>query len=198
VSVLVLASASAVRAQLLASAGIEAEIDPAAIDEAPLKRECREIGRDAGECALLVAEAKAKTVADRHRGALILGADQILECEERWFDKPSSLAEARTQLAELNGRQHRLVTAATILRDGKSLWRAVERPVVTMRRFSDAFLERYLAAMGERVLKSVGAYELEGFGLQLMQRVEGDYFAVLGLPLLPLLAFLRTIGALPT
>ena len=195
---LVLASASAVRAQLLASAGIEAEIDPAAIDEAPLKRECREIGRDAGECALLVAEAKAKTVADRHRGALILGADQILECEERWFDKPSSLAEARTQLAELNGRQHRLVTAATILRDGKSLWRAVERPVVTMRRFSDAFLERYLAAMGERVLKSVGAYELEGFGLQLMQRVEGDYFAVLGLPLLPLLAFLRTIGALPT
>lgn len=195
-STLVLASSSVVRARLLAAAGIEAVGDPAAIDETRIKNESRALGRDAGDCALLLAEAKARSVALRHHGALVLGADQMLECDGRWFDKPVDLGEARAQLEALGGRQHRLITAAAVVRDGAVLWRALERSLLTMRRLSAAFLDRYLAAMGKRVLATVGGYELEGLGAQLMARVEGDYFAILGLPLLPLLAFLRDEGAL--
>ena len=195
-SALVLASSSAIRARMLAAAGVDAIIDPAAIDEARIKAESRAAGRDAGDCAMLLAEAKAKDVAGRHRGALVLGADQMLECDGRWFDKPRDLDEARAQLQALNGRTHCLITAAVVVRDGGVLWRAVETALLTMRRISEAFLDRYLAAMGKRVLATVGGYELEGLGAQLMTRVEGDYFAILGLPLLPLLAFLREDGAL--
>ena len=195
-STLVLASSSAVRARLLAAAGIEAVSDPAAIDETRLKDESRALGRDAGDCALLLAEAKARAVALRHHGALVLGADQMLECDGRWFDKPADPDEARAQLEALSGRQHQLITAAVVVRDDAVLWRVLERSLLTMRRLSAAFLDRYLAAMGKRVLATVGGYELEGLGAQLMARVEGDYFAILGLPLLPLLAFLRDEGAL--
>lgn len=150
------------------------------------------------DCAGLLAEAKARAVAARHRGALVLGADQMLECGGAWFDKPANLEEARAQLEALNGTRHELVTAAAIVRDDAVLWRALERAHLTMRRFSDDFLDRYLAAMGRRVLATVGGYELEGLGAQLMARIEGDYFAILGLPLLPLLDFLRGAGALET
>lgn len=195
-SILVLASSSAVRAQLLEAAGVDASVDPAMVDEARIRAESRAMGRDAGDCALLLAEAKAREVAARHPGALVLGADQMLECEGRWFDKPTDLNDARAQLQALNGRRHRLIAAAAVMRDGVVLWRTVERPLLTMRRFSEAFLDRYLAAMGKRVLITVGGYELEGLGAQLMAGVEGDYFAILGLPLLSLLAFLRDEGAL--
>jgi septum formation protein len=197
VSALVLASASASRARLLTAAGIEITIDPAMIDENQIKRDSRNNTRDAEETALLLAEAKAKAVTPRHPGALVLGADQMLDCDGDWFDKPTDMADARRQLLALNGRQHELITAAVVMRDDTVLWRAVERPVLTMRRFSEAFLERYLQAMGERVLATVGGYELEGLGAQLMARIEGDYFAILGLPLLPLLGFLRGEGAVP-
>ena len=193
---LVLASSSPTRALLLAKAGIEVEIDFAAVDEAELKRESRARGEDAESCALRLAEAKARHVAPRHPGALVLGADQMLECDGHWFDKPRNLAAAREQLIALNGRRHALVTAAAIIRDGKALWHVVERAVLTMRHFSDAFLDRYLGVMGEQVLATVGAYELEGLGAQLMTQVEGDYFTILGLPLLPLMAFLRDEGIL--
>jgi septum formation protein len=196
--VLVLASASASRARLLTSAGIEITIDPAMIDENQLKCDSRNNARDADETALLLAEAKARAVTPRHPGALVLGADQMLDCDGEWFDKPTDLVDARRQLLALNGRQHRLITAAVVMRDDTVLWRVVERPVLTMRRFSEAFLERYLHAMGERVLATVGGYELEGLGAQLMARIEGDYFAILGLPLLPLLGFLRGEGAVPS
>lgn len=195
---LVLASASASRARLLTAAGIEITIDPAMIDENQLKRDCRNNARDAEETALRLAEAKARAVTSRHPGALVLGADQMLDCDGEWFDKPTDLADARRQLLALNGRQHQLITAAVVMRDDTVLWRVVERPVLTMRRFSEAFLERYLQAMGERVLATVGGYELEGLGAQLMARIEGDYFAILGLPLLPLLGFLRGEGAVPS
>ena len=195
-STLVLASASAVRARLLEAAGVDARIDPARIDEARIKNDARALGRDAGDCALLLAEAKAREVAVRHPGALVLGADQMLECAGRWFDKPTDLSDARAQLQALNGQRHELIAAAAVIRDGIVLWRAVERPLLTMRRFSEAFLDRYLAAMGKRILGTVGGYELEGLGAQLMASIEGDYFAILGLPLLPLLAFLRAEGAL--
>jgi septum formation protein len=198
-SALILASASAARQRVLADAGVVAETDPADpadIDESAIKKECRRTGRSSTECATRLAEAKARAVAARHQGRLVLGADQLLDCEGEWFDKPRDRAEARDQLRRLRGRSHELVTVATVVRDEERLWQATERPRATMRAFSDAFLDHYLDAMGERVLKTVGGYELEGLGAQLMERVEGDYFAILGLPLLPLLHFLRGAGAL--
>lgn len=193
---LVLASASAARARLLEASGVGATIDPASIDEARIKAEQRARAALAEDCVLLLAEAKARAVAPRHPGALVLGADQMLECGAAWFDKPASLEEARGQLRALGGREHILVTAAAVVRDEQVLWRRVEQPRVALRRFSDAFLDFYLDAIGNRALLSIGGYELEGLGAQLVERVEGDYFAILGLPLLPLLAFLRAEGAL--
>lgn len=195
-STVVLASASAARQRLLAAAGIAAETDPAHIDEAAIKAECRRRGRSSADCAAQLAEAKARAVAPRHRGGLVLGADQLLDCAGEWYDKPRDREDARDQLRRLRGRSHELVTAATIVRDDDRLWRTIERPRVMLRRFSDAFLDRYLDAMGERALTTVGGYELEGLGAQLLEQVEGDYFAILGLPLLPLLQFLRGAGAL--
>ena len=194
-SALILASASTARQRLLSAAGVVAETDPANIDESAIKEESRRTGRSSAECAGRLAEAKARAVAARHRGSLVLGADQLLDCAGEWYEKPRDREDARGQLRRLRGRSHELVTAATVMRDDEPLWRAVERPRVTLRAFSDAFLELYLEAMGERVLKTVGGYELEGLGAQLMEKVEGDYFAVLGLPLLPLLHFLRGAGA---
>ena len=197
-SVLVLASGSTARARLLAAAGVVAESDPARLDEGAIKRECRHAGESAADCAIRLAEAKARAVAPRHPGRLVLGADQLLDCDGEWFDKPKDLADARRQLLALRGRTHELATAATVLRDGEAVWRWVTRARVAMRRFSDRFLDGYLAAMGDRVLTTVGGYELEGSGVQLMAEVDGDYFAILGLPLLPLLSFLRESGALPS
>jgi septum formation protein len=193
---LILASASAARRRLLADAGIVAETDPADIDESAIKAECRRAGGSSADCAARLAEAKARAVAARRPGELVLGADQLLDCAGEWYDKPRDREEARDQLRRLRGRSHELVTAAAIVLGDERLWHAVERPRVTIRAFSDTFLERYLDAMGERVLKTVGGYELEGLGAQLMEKVEGDYFAILGLPLLPLLHFLRGAGAL--
>jgi septum formation protein len=198
VSVLVLASASAARARLLADAGIDAERDPADIDEAAIKRECRRDRQSAADCAARLAEIKARTVAVRHPDRLVLGADQLLDCDGDWFDKPGSLSDARNQLRALRGRTHELATAAAVIRNGDILWRALAKPRLTMRHFSDAFLDRYLATIGDRALKTVGGYELEGPGAQLMAKIEGDYFAILGLPLLPLLDFLRETGAVPS
>lgn len=195
-SALVIASASTARQRLLAEAGVVAETDPANIDESAIKAECRRSGSSSADCAARLAEAKARTVATRHQGSLILGADQLLDCAGDWYDKPCDREEARDQLRRLRGRSHELVTVATIVRDKERLWQALERPRVTLRAFSDAFLERYLDTMGERVLKTVGGYELEGLGAQLMEKIEGDYFAILGLPLLPLLHFLRSAEAL--
>jgi septum formation protein len=197
-AVLILASASAARARLLADAGIDAERDPADIDEAAVKRECRRERQSASDCAARLADAKARAVATRHPDRLVLGADQLLDCGGEWFDKPVSLADARDQLCSLRGRTHELATAAAVTRNGEILWRALAMPRLTMRPFSDAFLDHYLAAMGDRVLKTVGGDELEGLGAQLMAKIEGDYFAILGLPLLPLLAFLRETSAVPS
>ncbi len=120
----------------------------------------------------------------------------MLDCDGEWLDKPRDLAEARAQLLMLRGRRHALVTAAAILRDGKVLWHVVERAFLTLRRCSAAVIDHYLGQMGERVLATVGGYELEGLGAQLIEKVDGDYFTILGLPLLSLLAFLREEGVL--
>jgi septum formation protein len=194
----VLASASTARAALLAQAGLDVLQDPANIDETAVKTSFRREHLGASSCAEALAEAKAKSVSRRHHGAVVIGADQLLVSSERWFDKPSSHAEAREQLLALRGCEHELVTAVCVVRDGATLWYFVDRPRLVMRSFSDAFLEGYLAAAKSDLLSSVGAYRLEGPGAQLFARVDGDYFSILGLPLLPLLDFLRAQGVVET
>ena len=193
---LVLASASTVRARVVAAAGVDFRVEPAELDESLLKQACRAEGRDAAGCALALAEAKARQVATRSGPAVVIGADQLLVCAKVWFDKPADLGQARTQLQALRGRTHELVTAVCAVHDGSRLWHAVSTPRLTMRHFTDAFLDDYIAAEGADILGSVGAYRLEGKGVQLFEHIEGDYFAILGLPLLELLGFLRTKGML--
>ena len=193
---LVLASASPTRARLLEAAGVKLTIEPADLDEAALKTSFKAAGRDAGDCALALAEAKAQRIASRMPGAMVLGADQLLVCDGAWFDKPADRAAARLQLQALRGKRHVLPTAAVLIRNGAAIWQALEEPALTMRPFSDAFLDDYLAAAGDAALGSVGGYQLEGRGAQLMSAIEGDHFAILGLPLLPLLEVLRDNGVL--
>jgi len=193
---IILASASAARASLLRAAGVDFAVEPAAIDEARLKREARQAGDSAIGCASTLAAAKACCISLRHPAALVIGADQVLSAGSDWFDKPGDPAEARTQLLALRGRTHMLATAACVACNGGVLWRATSTPELTMRRFSDAFLEEYIAAEGDALLGSVGAYRLEGRGVQLFSRIAGDHFAVLGLPLIELLGFLRKRGVM--
>ncbi len=192
----VLASSSRARRDLLAAAGLAVVVDPAAIDEDAIKVMCRRNGDSAERCAGALAEAKAAPVSRRHPGVRVIGADQTLDCDGTWLDKPRDTAEARRQLAFLRGRTHALNAAVAVMRDGVVQWQLVERARLVMRRFSDAFLDGYIAAMGARLCGSVGGYALEGLGAQLFERIEGDYFTILGLPLLPLLDFLRRDGAL--
>nr|WP_165943361.1 Maf family protein [Roseicella aquatilis] len=193
---LVLATASAARRAVLSAAGLSFTAEAAAVDEAAIKESALAEGIPAEEAALLLAEAKARRLARRHPDALVIGADQMLVCEGRWFDKPVGMDGAREHLRALRGKTHVLVTAMVCWRHGARAWQHVARPRLTMRDASDEFLEAYLALEGEAVLASVGAYRLEGPGVQLFSRVEGEYSAILGLPLLPLLDFLRGHGVL--
>ncbi len=189
---LVLASQSAARAALLAAAGLRFEARPARVDEAAIKQACRAEGLDAADAALTLAGLKAERICDPD--ALVIGADQLLVCGETWFDKPAGIDGARAHLRALRGQTHRLVTAVVCLRGGQEVWRHVAEPRLRMRGFSDAFLEDYLAAEGDAVLACVGAYRLEGMGMHLFDNVQGEHAAILGLPMLPLLGFLRQHG----
>jgi septum formation protein len=191
---LILASASTSRARLLRAAGVEFTIDPADIDESVIKQEHQARGLDVESCAMALAEAKAHAVASRQPEALVIGADQILVCAGEWFDKPGDLTEAAAQLRRLRGHDHLLVTACCVYRGDVKLWQDVSTPKLTMRHFGDAFLAGYIEAEGDAVLGSVGAYRIEGRGVQLFARIEGDHFAILGLPLSELLPFLRRQG----
>src|SRR5258708_4431891 len=193
---LILASASTARACLLQNADVAFRIDPANIDESAIKQSVRREGRSVVECALSLAEEKARHVSVRHPGLLVVGADQILVLDDEWFDKPGSLADARRQLEKLRGRTHELVIAACVVCGEFRLWHAVTVPRLTMREFSDGFLDAYIAAESDDLLGSVGAYRLEGRGIQLFAGIKGDYFSVLRLPLVELLDFLRTRGTL--
>ncbi|NUB24466.1 Maf family protein [Azospirillum brasilense] len=192
----VLASGSRTRAEMLERAGVRVTLAPAAVDEEEIKLAARAEGAPVEDVAEALAELKAQRVTRKHPGALVIGADQMLECEGRWFDKPADRDAARVQLQDLRGKTHRLVSCAVVIRDGERLWHHVDRARLTMRPFSDAFLDSYLNAAGDDVMGSVGAYHLEGLGAQLFHRVDGDFFTILGLPLLPLLGFLRVHGVI--
>ena len=193
---LVLASASRARARLLRDAGIDITVAPVGIDEAAIKQSLAHQKASADDVATTLAEIKAERGAMRVPGHLVLGADQLLSCGDAWFDKPPDLTHARAQLKALRGKAHRLHCAAALARDGQVIWRHVERATLHMRDFTDGFLDGYVAAEGEALLSSVGAYRLEGPGVQLFSRIDGDHFVIQGLPLLPLLAQLRALQVL--
>jgi len=190
---LILASGSASRRRMLEAAGLDFEVDKPRVDEEAVKASLRAEGLKPRDQADALAEVKALSISNRRSG-FVLGADQMLAVEDDVLDKPASRAEARSHLQRLRGRTHMLISAAVVARDGAVIWRHIETPRLKMRAFSDDFLDSYLDQAGETVLSSVGAYQLEGLGAQLFDRVDGDYFAVLGLPLLPLLGFLREHG----
>lgn len=194
---LVLASRSEARARLLRAAGLDFAQAHAPVDEEAARDALRAEGVPVEDAATALAELKASAVArTAPADAIVLGADQLLEVDGDWIEKPADLAAARRQLDRLRGREHRLVSAVVAFRGGGRVWHAVDSARLRVRACTDGFLDAYLAAAGPGVLGCVGAYQLEGLGAQLMERVEGDHFTVQGLPLLPVLRFLRDQGAL--
>lgn len=195
---LILASGSAVRRKLLAEAGLRFEAMDSRVDEDAIKAGFADREEDAeaatDRLALKLAEAKAIAVSAKNEGALVIGADQILSCEGRRYDKPKSMEEARANLLAFRGRPHILHSGLVLVKDGDAIWNLTARATLTMREFSEDFLDAYLEEAGERVMKSVGCYQLEGPGVQLFEKIEGDYFSILGLPMLPLLDELRRHG----
>jgi septum formation protein len=196
VAPLILASASPARAKMLEAAGVPIEIVPARVDESELKLSLQATGADPAEVAVALAELKALQVSRGRPGRLVLGADQMLDCDGDWFDKPIDRGAAAEQLRRLRGRSHRLTSAAVLARDGVRIWHHAAAAQLRMRQFTDAFLESYLDQASEAILGSVGAYQLEGLGAQMFERTDGDFFVILGLPLLPVLDILREQGVL--
>lgn len=194
---MILASRSTARARLLQAAGVEFTTAAALVDEADMRDSLHGAGVPVEDAAVALAELKAASVAARAPDeAIVIGADQLLEVDGIWLEKPVDAAAARAQLLRLRGREHRLVSGVVAFRGGSRVWHEVDVARLWLRPFSDAFLEHYLTTAVPGVLACVGAYELEGLGAQLIGRMEGDYFTVLGLPLLPLLQFLRDQGVL--
>jgi septum formation protein len=191
---LVLASKSAPRRALLEAAGIPIEVCPANIDERAVERAA--VANAAGDVAALLAREKAYAISIGMPGRLVLGADQTLVLGERRFDKPADIAAVRAQLQALSGKTHELHSAIAFVRAGQVLDETVQVARMTMRAFSDRFLDAYIEAAGPAVMASVGAYQLERFGVHLFERVEADHFTILGLPLLATLDFLRQEGSL--
>ena len=195
---LVLASASPARRKMLEAAGVSFRIVPAEIDEAAIRQDIDDGGRrrEPEQIARTLAQLKAESVGRRFPEALVIGADQVLAVEHDILEKPHDLSEAREGLLRLRGKTHRLCSAVALVTNGRLCWQAAGRADMTMRPFSEQFLDAYLAKAGSSVCSSVGAYRIEELGIQLFEHIAGDYFTILGLPLLPLLAELRARGAL--
>ncbi|MFA6140767.1 MAG: Maf family protein [Hyphomicrobium sp.] len=193
---IVLASGSRARREMLAAAGVHFTVQAADVDEPAIRARMRKVDANVEpkRIAAVLAAAKAEDVSGKKSGSLIIGADQVLALDRELLSKAPSLAAAREALRKLRGRTHELHSAVAFAENGKITWAHVGTARLTMRDFSDAFLDDYLLRAGDRVGHSVGAYELEGLGVQLFDKIEGDYFTVLGLPLLPVLAELRQRG----
>jgi len=194
---LVLASASLARRRLLAQAGLDFEVVPAAIDERAVEAPIAESGATADDIALALAMVKATSVSEERPGDLVIGCDQTLEANGERYSKPADMEAARRQLLALEGRRHALHAAVVLAEGGSVVWSHVETAILTMRKLTPAEIGRYLARAGQAALASVGAYQIEGLGVTLFEEIEGDFFAIQGLPLLPLLAELRERGAVP-
>jgi septum formation protein len=194
---LILASSSKIRARLLEAAGLAFIVEPPGLDEAAMREA---IGGDntlePQDVAEVLARGKAEAVSDLAPQAFVIGADQVLAFEGTILSKPDSMEQARSELLDLSGKSHTLHTAVALAQAGETVWSHTEASTLTMRELSPEFIGRYLAAAGEEVLSSVGAYQLEGLGAQLFKKIDGDYFSILGIPLLPLLEALRREGAI--
>ena len=193
---LVLASGSRFRKAMLEAAGVDIDVVPAAIDERAVEETLAGTGATPEDVALVLAEAKALDVSERQPGRLVLGCDQTLSLGEEIFHKPQDMEAARRHLLKLSGKTHQLNSAAVLARNGETIWRHVGVARLTMRQLDPGFVGRHLARVGPVALNSVGAYQIEGEGIQLFDRIEGDYFTIVGLPLLAVLAELRTLGAI--
>jgi septum formation protein len=193
---IILASSSPFRKALLVNAGIAMEAIAAGVDERALEAPLRDSGVSPEDVALVLAEAKAVDVSGKKSGSLVLGCDQTLSLGDEVFHKPADMEGARRHLLALSGKTHQLNSAAVLVRDGAVLWRHVGVANLTMRKLDPAFIGRHLARVGQKALGSVGAYQIEGEGIQLFEKIEGDYFTIVGLPLLAVLVELRKLGAI--
>ena len=191
---LILASKSPFRAKLLENAGLKFSTEPAHIDERSVEQPLLEADLPPPDIAEVLALAKAGDVSERSPGQLVIGSDQILAFEGEMLHKPEDMEEARRRLLALSGKSHQLHTAVVLVLDGETRWTHVETATITFRALSPEFVGRHLASVGEIALSSVGAYQVEGEGVQLMEKIEGDLFTVMGLPLLQLLAELRRMA----
>jgi septum formation protein len=193
---LILASASPARRALLANAALEFEVVPAKLDERAAEAPLLAAGAPPADIAVVLAAAKAVAVAESRPAALVIGADQVLEIDGERMTKPADMEAARRQLLKLSGKVHQLHSAVACARGGAVVWQHAETAHLTMRRLDPGAIGRYLAIAGPAALASVGAYQIEGVGARLFEAIDGDYFAILGLPLLPLLARLRREGVI--
>ena len=192
---LILASSSKSRARMLEAAGLAFIVEPPGLDEGTMRQAISgEKSLDPHDVAEVLARAKAEAVSDLAPQAYVIGADQILALGKTMLSKPDSMEAARRQLLDLSGKTHTLHTAVVVATNGETLWAETTVATLTMRKLSAEFIGRYLAAAGEEVLSSVGAYQLESLGVQLFDKIDGDYFSILGLPLIPLLDTLRREG----
>jgi septum formation protein len=192
IKALILASSSTTRANILNKAGLTFTIERPNVDEASVRRTMIADGTSLETGAALLAEMKALEVSQVQPEAFTIGADQILECGGVWFEKPQTIDQARTQLLDLRGKRHRLISSVVVAVGGTKVWEHTDQAEMTMRAIGDVFLEDYIAIMGNRMFWSVGGYQLEGVGSQLFSKVLGNHYTILGLPLLPLLGFLRS------
>ena len=195
---LILASASPARAAMLKNAGLTFEVEPANIDEAALRDHMRNEGLPISEIAATLAEYKAMSISKDHPETIVIGADQLLVQGHEIYEKPKNIVQAAEQLQKLCGQTHELISAVALVLDGNCIWRSSDAARLTMREFTPYFLEDYINREGEALLGCVGAYRLEGLGAHLFSKIEGDYFTILGLPLLPLLEVLREGEVLPS
>jgi len=194
---LILASASPIRARLLQQAGLTFDVEPARIDEAALRDSMQAEGAGPRDIADALAEYKAQRIANRRPEALVLGCDQVLVLKGRILGKPTDRNDARARLQELRGQQHSLLSAAVLFDGGRPIWRHVSEASLYMRDFSDSFLDWYMSEKNYEILETVGGYAVEDLGIRLFDRIEGDYFGILGLPLLELLTVLGRRGDIP-